>query len=94
MSLAYKSFSPIHELHSAISLLIHFPWFCLKTKGQKIFLKFDEIKHDNENNLMAYVYLKNKTFLNAHLIKNGLADIELSYQYKTRDRFLKYKQKD
>jgi len=63
----------------------------LKTKGQKIFLKFDEIKHDNENNLMAYVYLKNKTFLNAHLIKNGLADIDLSYQYKTRDRFLKYK---
>jgi site-specific DNA-methyltransferase (adenine-specific) len=63
----------------------------LKTKGQKVFLKFDEIKHDNQNNLMAYVYLKNRTFLNAHLIKNGLADIELSYQYKTRDRFLKYK---
>ena len=63
----------------------------LKTKGQKVFLKFDEIKHDNENNLMAYVYLKNKTFLNAHLIKNGLADIELSYQYKARDKFLKHK---
>ena len=64
----------------------------IKTKGQKVFLKFDETKHDNENNLMAYVYLKNKTFLNAHLIKNGLADIELSYQYKTREKFLKYKQ--
>ena len=63
----------------------------LKTKGQKVFLKFDEIKHDKENNLMAYVYLKNKTFLNAHLIKNGLADIDLSYQFKNKDRFIKYK---
>ena len=62
----------------------------LKTKGQKVFLKFDEIKHDKDNNLMAYVYLKNKTFLNAHLIKNGLAEIEMSYQYKTKERFLNY----
>lgn len=62
----------------------------VKTKGQKIFLKFDEIKHDNNNNLMAYVYLKNKTFLNAHLIKMGLVDVDLSYQYKNRKRFMNY----
>ena len=62
----------------------------LKTKGQKVFLKFDEIKHDKYNHLMAYVYLKNKTFLNAHLIKNGLTEIEMSYQYKAKERFLKY----
>lgn len=62
----------------------------LKTKGQKVFLKFDEIKHDKDNNLMAYVYLKNKTFLNAHLIKNGFVEIDLSYQYKTKERFLSY----
>ena len=62
----------------------------LKTKGQKIFLKFDEVKHDNQNNLMAYVYLKNRTFLNAHLIKNGLAEVDSSYNYKTKERFLKY----
>jgi len=65
----------------------------LKTKGQKVFLKFDEIKHDKDNHLMAYVYLKNKTFLNAHLIKNGLAEIEMSYQYKTKERFLNYLKK-
>lgn len=62
----------------------------LKTKGQKVFLKFDEIKHDKDNHLMAYVYLKNKTFLNAHLIKNGFAEIEVSYYYKTKEKFLKY----
>ena len=63
----------------------------LKTKGQKVFLKFDEIKHDKENHLMAYVYLKNKTFLNAHLIKKALAEIDLSYQFKKKERFINYK---
>lgn len=63
----------------------------LKTKGQKVFLKFDEIKHDKQNNLMAYVYLKNKTFLNAHLLKQGLAEVDLSYQFKNKERFLTYR---
>ena len=63
----------------------------LKTKGQKIFLKFDEVKHDKQNNLMAYVYLKNKTFLNAHLIKNGLTQVDLTYQYKNKEKFTSYK---
>jgi DNA modification methylase len=64
-----------------------------KTKGQKVFLKFDEIKYDKENNLMAYLYLKNKTFLNAHLIKSGLVDVDISYLYGKKDIFLKYKNK-
>lgn len=66
----------------------------LKTKGQKIFLKFDDIKYDQNNNLMAYVYLKNRTFLNAHLIKNNLTDVDLSYHFNLKDRFIKYKLKD
>ena len=66
----------------------------LKTKGQKIFLKFDDIKYDQNNNLMAYVYLKNRTLLNAHLIKNNLTDVDLSYHFNLKDRFIKYKLKD
>ena len=62
----------------------------LKTKGQKVFLRFDEIKHDTENNLMVYLYLKNKTFLNAHLLKNGLAEIDLTYNFKNKNRFMTY----
>jgi len=62
----------------------------LKTKGQKVFLKFDEIKHDRNNNLMVYLYLKNKTFLNAHILKNGLANVDLSYNYKNKNRFINY----
>ncbi len=64
-----------------------------KTKGQKVFLKFDSTKHDEAYNLMAYVYLKNKTFLNAHLIKNGLADVDTSGNYKNKSKFMDYAEK-
>ena len=62
----------------------------LKTKGQKVFLRYDEIKHDENNHLMAYLYLKNKTFLNAHLIKQGLANVDLAFNYKNKEKFIKY----
>lgn len=61
----------------------------LKTKNQKVFLRYDEKKYDENNNLMAYVYLKNKTFLNAHLIKNGLAMADKDLNYKNKDKFIK-----
>ena len=47
-----------------------------KTRGKKVFMKYDEIKYDNSNNLLCYLYLENKTFLNAHLLKNGLVDLD------------------
>lgn len=58
-----------------------------KTKGQKVFLKYDRLKYDEENNLLCYLYLKNKTFLNAHLIKNGYVDVDDSYTYKYLEKF-------
>jgi len=61
-----------------------------KLRGQKVFLKFDTIKHDEENNLLCYLYLKNKTFLNAHLIKNGLVDVDTGFNYKYKPKFLGY----
>lgn len=60
------------------------------TKGQQVFLKFDEIKHDQENNLLCYLYLKNKTFVNARLIRTGLVDVETKYCYKYKSKFLEY----
>lgn len=60
-----------------------------KTKGQKIFLKYDLQKHDSQNRLLCYVYLKNKTFLNAHLIKEGLAVVDHSIDFRYKERFMK-----
>ncbi len=57
-------------------------------KNQKVSLKFDIVKHDRQNNLLCYVYLKNKTFVNARLIKSGLVDVDISSQYKMKDKFL------
>jgi modification methylase len=58
-----------------------------KTRGQQIFLKYDERKYDQCNHLLAYVYLKNKTFINAHLLKSGYAKADLSYTYKYLHKF-------
>ena len=59
-----------------------------KALGQKVFLKFDTIKYDKENNLFCYLYLSNKTFLNAHLIKNDLVDVDTEFDYKYKSKFL------
>lgn len=59
-----------------------------KTKGQKVFLRFDNVKYDDRNNLLCYLYLWNKTFLNAHLIKNGLADVDTTMDFKYKSKFL------
>jgi len=59
-----------------------------KTKGKRVFLKYDTLKYDNENNLLCYLYLENKTFLNAHLIKNGLAQVDTEFEYKHRTKFI------
>lgn len=59
-----------------------------KLKGKKVFLKFDEVKHDAENHLMAYLYLKNKTFINAHLLKERLALVDNSIDFKYKNKFL------
>ena len=65
-----------------------------KTRGQKVFMKFDTIKYDESNNLLCYLYLQNKTFLNAHLIKNGLVDVDTSLDYRFKRRFLTVAGKD
>lgn len=59
-----------------------------KTKGKRIFLKYDDIKHDQDNNLLCYVYLENKTFINAHIIKSGLAMVDTEIDFKYKNKFL------
>ncbi len=67
--------------HEAMSFLAE------KTKGQKVFLRFDNHKYDETGNLLSYVYLKNKTFLNAHLIKTGLVSVDTQRDYRYKQRF-------
>ncbi|MBE7413059.1 MAG: thermonuclease family protein [Leptospiraceae bacterium] len=58
-----------------------------KTNGKKVFMKFDTIKYENHNELLAYLYLENKTFINAHLLKNGLVKVDENQEFKYLSKF-------
>lgn len=60
-----------------------------KLYGKKVFLRYDETKFDAENHLMVYLYLENKTFINAHLLKNKLALVDDSMDFKYKTKFQK-----
>lgn len=61
----------------------------LKTKlqGQQVYLKFDSTIYDANNTLLCYMYMKNKTFINMHLIKEGLVDVDESVNFQHLNRF-------
>jgi len=56
---------------------------------KEVFLKFDNGSVINENRVSAYVYLKNKIFINAYLVKLGLARAEREKEYKHKSYFTK-----
>ncbi len=60
-----------------------------KTKGQKVYLTFDKTINNGNGAMLAYLYLKNKTFLNLHLLKNKLAAVDEHLTYRYKSRFLK-----
>ena len=76
----------IKENPQTINQAIHF--LKDKTNGQKVYMKFDAIKYDNQNNLLCYLYLKNKTFINAHLVREGLVLIDGDIDFKFKKKFM------
>ena len=59
-----------------------------KFQKRKVFLKYDAVTHDTENNLLCYVYLDNKTFVNNHLVRTGYVDVDTSLEYTCQQKFL------
>jgi DNA modification methylase len=57
--------------------------------GKNIILKYDDNKSLIDNTRFAYVYLKNKIFINAYLIKSGLGSPDLSLKHKLRNKFIR-----
>lgn len=60
-----------------------------KFNRRKVFLKYDDIKYDKDNNILCYLYLDNKTFINNHLVRTGYVDVDTSYEYTYKEKFLK-----
>lgn len=58
-----------------------------KLKGQQVFIKYDNIKYDDDNRLLCYMYLKNKTFVNVHLLKTGLVLLDETIIHRYYDKF-------
>lgn len=61
----------------------------LKSKFSKrrVFIRYDANKYDNDNNLLCYLYLDNKTFINRHLLKTGFVDLDSSIDFKYKKTF-------
>lgn len=59
-----------------------------KFRKRKVYLRYDCIKYDANNNLLCYVYLDNKTFVNNHLIRTGFVDVDMSLDYSCKSKFL------
>jgi modification methylase len=59
-----------------------------KLINQHVYLKYDIDKHDDENNIFAYVYMKNKTFINLHLIKKGFAFTDRKKKFNLLEKFI------
>jgi len=58
-----------------------------KLKGKRVFLRYDDVKYDSDNHLMAYLYLENKTFVNAHLLKAGIVEVDINLKFKYKEKF-------
>ncbi len=59
-------------------------------EGKRVSLEFDVERHDRYKRLLAYVYLKDGTFVNAEIVKQGYASL-MTYppNVKYADLFLK-----
>ncbi len=61
-----------------------------KVRGHKVYMRYDATKYDADNLLLCYLYLENRTFINAHILKAGLAEMDDSLNYKYKDKFRTY----
>lgn len=59
---------------------------------KEVIIKFDRNIYNSKDTIEAYVYLKNKIFINSFLIKSGMATAEKTLNYEYKEKFLKLEQ--
>ena len=73
---------PKEKKQDAISYLERY------VKGKRVFLKFDSsVKAGNKDFIEAYVYLKNRIFINRKMIQMGLAKVDTSREFLYKKKF-------
>ena len=63
------------------------PYLTKNLLGKMVILKFDDDNLKDRPNVEAYVYLKNKIFINAYLIKSGLATADPAISHRLKNKF-------
>jgi site-specific DNA-methyltransferase (adenine-specific) len=62
------------------------------TGGQRVYLRYDDACADVDGAAdgapLVYLYLRNKTPVNRHLIRSGLVDVDTSRNYRFKRAFL------
>ena len=58
------------------------------TGGQRVFLRYDDACADADGVPLVYLYLRNKTPVNRHLIRSGFVDVDTSRDYRFKRAFL------
>ena len=62
-------------------------WLWDKLKGQSVYLKFDQTKHDENSRVLSYMYLKNNTFINLHFLRSNLVQLDETFPFRYHDKF-------
>ncbi|WP_448375894.1 DNA methyltransferase [Fervidobacterium sp.] len=55
--------------------------------NKEVFVRYDPISDIKENIVEGYLFLKNKIFVNAYIIKSGWASVDRTRTYKYRKKF-------
>lgn len=59
------------------------------TRKQKVLLKHESTMQDGDDTAACYLYLKNRTFVNAHLIRSGLVNVDTTSDYDLKRKFVR-----
>lgn len=56
--------------------------------GKKVYLRFDDACPPRDEDALVYLYLRNRTPINRHLIRSGLVEVDTSRDYRFKKAFL------
>lgn len=59
-------------------------------EGKEVRLEYDQTRRDRYGRILAYVYLKDGTFLSAEIIKQGYGFAYTKYPFKYMEEFRQY----
>lgn len=58
-----------------------------RVRGKMVILRFDDRIGDEGDPVRAYVYLKNRIFINAYMVRCGLATVDGASDFSMRAKF-------